>query len=293
MREQIPADGEIIEGALKVDQSALNGESREAEKKPGYSGDSRDFFSKNRLFRGSVVCSGEGVMQVHKVGDSTLYGSMAREVQEETRESPLKVRLGRLARTLSRLGYCAAILVALADLFYSLLIKNGMSINQTLNMITHCPSVFFEHLLHAATLAITVVVVAVPEGLPMMITVVLSSNMRKMLKDNVLVRKLVGIETSGSLNILFADKTGTLTRGRLKVASFVCGDGSEHNSFSVLKRKKGLWELVELSGIFNTGSTITAGKVLGGNATDRALIRFISPASPSLREKYIKRLCPL
>ena len=287
--EQIPADGEIIEGALKVDQSALNGESREAEKKPGYSGDSRDFFSKNRLFRGSVVCSGEGVMQVHKVGDSTLYGSMASEVQEETRESPLKVRLGRLARTLSRLGYCAAILVALADLFYSLLIKNGMSINQALNMMTRCPSVFFEHLLHAATLAITVVVVAVPEGLPMMITVVLSSNMRKMLKDNVLVRKLVGIETSGSLNILFADKTGTLTRGRLKVASFVCGDGSEHNSFSALKRKKGLWELVELSGIFNTGSTITAGKVLGGNATDRALIRFISPASPSLRGEYIKK----
>ena len=71
----------------------------------------------------------------------------------------------------------------------------------------------FSHVLHALTLAITVVVVAVPEGLPMMITVVLSSNMRRMLKDHVLVRKLVGIETSGSLNILFTDKTGTLTRG--------------------------------------------------------------------------------
>ena len=173
-------------------------------------------------------------MQVHKVGDSTLYGSMAREVQEETRESPLKVRLGRLARTLSRLGYCAAILVALADLFYSLLIKNGMSINQALNMITHCPSVFLNTC-SIRNLTITVVVVAVPEGLPMMITVVLPQTCAKCLGQR--SGAASRIETSGSLNILFADKTGTLTRGRLKVASFVCGDGSEHNSFSVLKEK--------------------------------------------------------
>lgn len=81
-------------------------------------------------------------------------------------------------------------------------------------------------MLHALTLGITVVVVAVPEGLPMMITVVLSSNMRRMLKDHVLVRKLVGIETSGSLNILFTDKTGTLTRGKLEVNRFLAGDGA-------------------------------------------------------------------
>ena len=151
---------------------------------------------------------------MQRVGDSTFYGRLAGEVQEETRESPLKIRLGQLAKTLSKIGYLAALLVAAADLFYFLLVKNGMNINAMMHRLSNNPYLFFEHLMHAVMLAITVVVVAVPEGLPMMITVVLSSNMRKMLKDNVLVRKLVGIETSGSLNILFADKTGTLTRGR-------------------------------------------------------------------------------
>ncbi len=286
--ERIPADGVLIEGSLKVDQSALNGESREAEKLPGFDGDSRDLLSKSHLFRGSIVCSGEGVMRVLKVGDSTFYGHMAGEVQEETRESPLKIRLGQLAKTLSRIGYFAAALVAVADLVYSLFIKNSMNINKTVQIVTGQPAVFFEHILHAITLAITVVVVAVPEGLPMMITVVLSSNMRKMLKDNVLVRKLVGIETSGSLNILFTDKTGTITCGKLKVINFISGDGVEYGNPSKLKRKKDLWELVELSGYFNTGSTISGGKILGGNATDRALLKFVTPVNPPLVKKYTK-----
>ena len=87
-------------------------------------------------------------------------------------------------------------------------------------------------------LGVTVVVVSVPEGLPMMITVVLSSNMKRMLKDHVLVRKLVGVETAGSLNILFTDKTGTLTRGRLEVSSFIAGDGIRSVSYTHLHRYK-------------------------------------------------------
>ena len=101
------------------------------------------------------------------------------------------------------------------------------------------PALIFGHILHALTLAITVVVVAVPEGLPMMITVVLSSNMRRMLKDHVLVRKLVGIETSGSLNILFTDKTGTLTRGKLEVSRILTGDGTVYKRPEDL-RKNGI-----------------------------------------------------
>lgn len=87
-------------------------------------------------------------------------------------------------------------------------------------VLTNFP-VMLGHLMHALTLSISIVVVAVPEGLPMMITVVLSSNMLRMMRDHVLVRKLVGIETSGSLNILFTDKTGTLTRGRLGLRIFI------------------------------------------------------------------------
>ena len=131
----------------------------------------------------------------------------------------------------------------------------------------------------ALTLAIAIVVVAVPEGLPMMITVVLSSNMRRMLRDHVLVRKLVGIETSGSLNILFTDKTGTLTKGKLEVSRFITGDGTEYRKPADLKRQKALWELVECSGVCNSDSQISGKKAIGGNATDRALLEYVLPAA--------------
>ena len=277
--ERIPADGILISGRLSVDQSALNGETKEAEKTPGGEegrhGDG-DLLSHNQLFRGTVVCAGEGVMLVRRVGDATFYGGLAREIQEETRESPLKVRLAGLARTISRLGYIAAGLVAGADLFHSIIIDNAMDWARIAAMFTQ-PALIFGHILHALTLAITVVVVAVPEGLPMMITVVLSSNMRRMLKDHVLVRKLVGIETSGSLNILFTDKTGTLTRGKLEVSRILTGDGTVYKRPEDLRKKRDLWEWIELSCGRNNESVVSDKGALGGNATDRALLEFVLP----------------
>lgn len=280
--DRIPADGILIEGFVKVDQSALNGESREVSKSPGFDDDKNDFLSRSHLFRGSIVCSGEGVIRVLRVGDATFYGRLACEVQEETRESPLKVRLGQLAKTLSRLGYIAAALVAFADMFLFVFIQNRMDLSGLL----FNPQALFEQILHSLTLAITVVVVAVPEGLPMMITVVLSSNMRRMLKDNVLVRKLVGIETSGSLNILFTDKTGTLTRGRMQVTHFITGDNTEYKSVDKLKRNKELWQVVEMSCYFNNESIISGSKVIGGNATDRALMQYVLPCAAAIRSSY-------
>ncbi len=265
--ERVPADGILIEGNLKVDQSALNGESKEAVKLPGYGQNSSDFLSKSNLFRGSIVCSGEGVLHVKQVGDSTFYGRLAGEVQDETRESPLKVRLGQLAKTLSRLGYLAALLVAMADLFYSVMVKNGMNLNLVMYQFSQRPSLIIEHILHAITLAITVVVVAVPEGLPMMIAV----------------------ETLGSASIICSDKTGTLTRGQLEVTQFIGGDGIEYKNTSQIKRKKVLWELIELSGYFNTGSTMSGKRIIGGNATDRALLKYVSPGNPVLRNSYQKK----
>lgn len=272
--ERIPADGILISGRLALDQSALNGESREAVKEPGENAASGDLLSRSGLFRGAIVCSGDGIMLVQQVGDATFYGGLAREVQEETRESPLKVRLAGLARTISRLGYIAAALVAGADLFHSFIMDQGFEAARILAQFQQ-PSLVFSHILHALTLAITVVVVAVPEGLPMMITVVLSSNMRRMLKDHVLVRKLVGIETSGSLNILFTDKTGTLTKGKLEVSRFVDGSGGEYRDAASLRRKKVLWDMTRLSCYYNNESMPSAGEVLGGNATDRALMSYI------------------
>ena len=115
-----------------------------------------------------------------------------------------------LAVSVSKLGYLAAVLVAMTTLFNDIVIDNGFHSALILSELGDW-RVLLGNLLRAATLAISVLVVAVPEGLPMMITVVLSRNMFRMLKDNVMVRKLVGIETAGSIHILFTDKTGTLT----------------------------------------------------------------------------------
>lgn len=288
--ERVPADGVMVEGSLHLDQSALNGESAEVEKKPaaGEAGKA-DLAAPNWLFRGSVVCSGEGAMEVLAVGDKTFYGGMAREMQEETRESPLRLRLGGLAKILSRLGYCAAALVAVADLFNAFFLSNHFD-PAAISALFAQPSLVLEHILHAVTLAITVVVVAVPEGLPMMITVVLSSNMRRMLKDHVLVRKLVGIETSGSLNILFTDKTGTLTRGRLEVTHFLAGDGREYKTAATLRGQKGLWRQVEDCCRYNNQAVISPQGPLGGNATDRALLTFALPQSTKGEVQVARRV---
>ncbi len=280
--EKIPADGVILTGELKVDQSALNGESKEITKVPDPKGfqpldpQDWDLISKNQLFRGSVVDAGEGVMGVLSVGDSTFYGHMAREMQSETRESPLKIKLSALAGTLSKLGYFAAALIACSDLFKAIVLDNDM---QWHLIAAELPNVYAmtEHVLHALTLAITIVVVAVPEGLPMMITVVLSANMLRMLSDNVMVRKLVGIETSGSLNILFTDKTGTLTQGKLMVSSFTTGEGKIYDRAEELRKCAPLYQMAVLSGAYNSGCVVSDGKALGGNATDRALMNFVLP----------------
>ena len=133
-------------------------------------------------------------------------------MQEKQPESPLKLRLRDLAKVISRIGYIGAFLVAFFISFFSLVIDNNFDMTRIIATISDT-SLLFAYFLQALTLAVTIIVVSVPEGLPMMITLVLSSNMKRMLKDNVLVRKLMGIETAGSLNILFTDKTGTLTKG--------------------------------------------------------------------------------
>lgn len=283
--DRIPADGLIISGELQVDQSPLNGESKEALKKPGGgAGEPGDDFSDPaRLFRGCVVVSGSGMMRVTAVGSKTVYGQLAIDVQEESRASPLKMRLAELAQKISRFGYIAAALVAAADLFNSLFIGNGMNWDFILEQVS-TPQILFSYLIHAVTLAISVIVVAIPEGLPLMITIVLSSNMKRMLKDNVLVRRLVGIETSGNLNILFTDKTGTLTLGRPKVHFFLSGSGTLTESAAFLRRTE-LGRLVRLNCQYNTQSVISrtgkglfgGGKLqaIGGNATERALLEYV------------------
>lgn len=272
--ERIPADGVILSGEMDVDQSSLNGETKEAHKAPGRLGGEIEFSNTTRLFSGSVVCAGEGVMRVEGVGDKTFLGRLAGEIQEETRESPLKLRLARLAGAISKFGTAGALLVAFADLFHIFVLSSGFNFSIMQNMIK-APGFLIASILHAVTLAVTVIVVAVPEGLPMMITVVLSANMKRMLRDNVLIRRLVGIETAGSVDVLFTDKTGTLTEGHLSVASIVRGDGYRYEDPGKAAGDSNYWKILHTSLRWNNAADMADGKPAGGNTTDRALLQFL------------------
>ena len=282
--EKIPADGVLLTGGLTIDESSITGESKEIYKYPFKTG--TELKETNKLFRGSVIYQGTGKMLVTKVGVNTFYGKIAKELQDVQPESPLKSRLRHLATIISRIGYCSAFFVALSYLFFSIVINNQFDINK---IITYCSdlSLLFAHLLYALTLAVTMIVVSVPEGLPMMITLVLSSNMKRMLKDNILVRKLVGIETSGSLNILFTDKTGTLTKGELEVVGAILGDGKVVNSNKGLIGYKKYLKVLDESLIQNNSCSYdkTRNEFIGGNATDQACVNFIYNRKPIILPK--------
>lgn len=260
--DKIPADGIIIEGNISVDESSLNGETKEIYK-----------YRSDTVFRGTVVYSNYALMKVNHVGSDTFYGKLAEEIQEKQADSPLKIRLRKLAQLISKCGYVGAFLVSFSYLFSVIVIDNGFVLSKIAETITN-PTEIMGHILYALTLSVTIIVVAVPEGLPMMITLVLSSNMKKMLKRNILVRKLVGIETAGSLNILFTDKTGTLTKGKLEVVEFVSGLLKHYKNIEEVK-KTSLYDVTKLSMAGNNASSFEDGIPIGGNITDRALLSFI------------------
>ncbi|MBR6680185.1 MAG: calcium-translocating P-type ATPase, PMCA-type [Clostridia bacterium] len=279
--ERIPADARIFRGEMSVDQSSITGESKEITKIPSSEREISPS-AKNILLRGCPVISGEGELEVVAVGDKSLLGQISREIQIETRESPLKLRLAKLARQISRLGYLAAILVALAFLFNTFVIDSGFRGELILLKLSDIHFTL-EKLLHAFMLGLTVIVVAVPEGLPMMIAVVLSSNIKKMVRDKVLVRKPVGIEAAGSMNILFTDKTGTLTEGKMSVGRLVCADGSELELSTAHRKASAIFDAYTISCVLNTMSSISdTGAVTGGNSTDRALLSSVAHRAPEV-----------
>lgn len=271
--ERIPADGVMVYGRIGVDQSGLTGESRELDKYP--SGGFRDDTSAaGCVFGGCTVLSGEGEMLVARVGDGSFLGRISGEIQTETRESPLKIRLSKLARQISVFGYIAAVLCALAYLFNSIVIESGFDGETILSLLSD-KGVILPELLHAFTLGLTVVVMAVPEGLPMMIAVVLSSNIKRMVRDNVLVRRAVGIEAAGSVNILFTDKTGTLTEGKMTVGGVITGDGARLSVSELGKKAYAIDEIYRLAAFFGE-SELVRGKAVGGNITERAMAESVA-----------------
>ena len=292
--DKIPADGVICDGSIQVDQSVLNGEAKEATKTQAPEGDeeaekSSDFLHPHKVFRGSVVCGGNAVMRTTTLGDKTFYGKIAGELQaDEDRDTPLKVKLSNLAHQISNFGYIGGVAIAIAFMFQRLVIHNGFDMAR---IIAYCSNwlVVAHDLVDAVMLAVIIIVVAVPEGLPLMIAIVSAQNMGKMLKDNVLVRKISGIETAGSLNLLFSDKTGTITKGQLEAVAFVDGAGTQYAAYS--KLGAGLKKLVNLSVRYNTSAVINGREVVGGNATERAIFGFVAADSAEMDEK-VKNAVP-
>lgn len=268
--DRVPADGVLVKGKLSVDESSLNGETKEVYKE--YTNNLNVILDKNKVYRGTTIYDGEAEVLVTKVGMETLYGKMAKVLIDEEETSPLKLRLTNLAKIISRIGYVSAVLIAISFLFSRIFIVNNFDMNLIRSTITL--NIFLSYLLEAMTLAVSVLVMSVPEGLPMMITLVLSTNSKKMLKDNVLVRKMVGIETAGSLNILFTDKTGTITKGKMEVTSILDGDLNEYHSKEELNDIYNI--VLSDSLIYNNEADydVTTNKIIGGNITDKALLSF-------------------
>lgn len=279
--DKIPADGILITGHLNVNNAALNGEAEECPKTAAASdtpfpdeitGDT--FVDESSLFRGAIVFDGEGVMLVKKVGIKTMMGRMALEMQEEEPPSPLQVKLSILAGQISKIGYIGAILIALFYVIHFVSMAGG--VEPYLNMGWEY---ILMDLIDAVTIAIVIIVCAVPEGLPLMISIVLMQNTSKMLDHNVLVRKAEGIETAGALNILFSDKTGTITKGELEVVEFFTADGLVI-PFEELKKYPEVRNNLRIAIGQNSSSMYDERhRVIGGNATDQALMKFLGEDS--------------
>lgn len=269
--DKVPADGIIVSGTIAVDESMLDGEAKEKYKKACI--DINKIEDDNKVYMSSVVYNGSALMLVTQVGDNTIYGKLAQELQEKEDPSPLKLRLTELAKNISRIGYVASFLVAFSFLFNKIFILNEFNISMILSTLTNY-KIMFSYILEAMTLCVTIIVVAVPEGLPMMITLVLSSNMKTMLKNNVLVRKLMGIETAGNINVLFTDKTGTLTNGKLEVVGIL---SSSLEEIDINKLNSHMKELFMDSLSVNNESVYDTknNKIIGGNITDKAILNYV------------------
>ena len=263
--DKIPADGIIIDGNISTDESSLTGETKEQEKNANE--------KNNKVYMGTVVTSKKGIMKVTDIGNKTIYGKLNEELNEKAPDSPLKIRLNKLAIIISRIGYIGAFFVSFSYLFSKIVLDNNFNLELIMDTITNFP-LMMNYLIYTLTLIVTIIVVAVPEGLPMMITLVLSKNMKKMIKENVLVRKMTGIETAGNINILFTDKTGTLTKGNLEVSEIALGNMKKYLTSIDLKKEQKIYKIIKYSILYNTDCTYTNNKIIGGNSTDKALYSF-------------------
>ena len=222
--DKVPVDGLLFEGTIKVSQAALNGESRDETKKATTSMDdaeSTDYASESKVFMGSVVTSGEGYLVATVIGDSSELGKINKALtdddEEEERKDTSSLKLEKVATGIGKIGVSAATIAGILHVIFSLINggwEEGKLIVTVLLLVAE-----------AVMLMASIVIMAVPEGLPMMNSLVQSMNTESMYKKNILVSHKAAFSDSAYMNILFSDKTGTITEGNLSLVEFITGDG--------------------------------------------------------------------
>lgn len=222
--DEIPADGRLIKSnSLRVDESNFTGEMYANKTTNEEDFDQEATYASNYLLRSSTVIEGSGLMIVEHIGMDTEEGKGVARTQEGSDvETPLNKQLGQLGNVISKVSFALAFLIVIGRIIYFWGSGNFVSPDFTLLR-------FIEYILASVMIAVTLIVVAVPEGLPMSVTVSLAMSMRKMLKENNLVRKLHACETMGAATVICTDKTGTLTQNKMEVMDHACYGGDALN----------------------------------------------------------------
>ena len=230
--DEVPADGQLLEATqMQVDESSLTGEPHCSKSVVPEEQDPDATFPTNTVLRGTKLLEGHGLMRVTAVGDATENGRVFTEVQiDSTVRTPLNEQLDRLGLLISRASYAIASLVVVGRIvMWFVSVSKGhvpnVGIADDMALMSLLPPPIAEHfiafvayLLQSLMLAVTLIVVAVPEGLPMAVTLSLAYSMRRMLKTNNLVRRMHACETMGAATVICTDKTGTLTQNQMRVA---------------------------------------------------------------------------
>ncbi|WP_317585291.1 calcium-translocating P-type ATPase, PMCA-type [Segatella copri] len=249
--DEVPADGELIVcNDLQINESALTGEPV-AEKSLESGGDGA--YPRNIILRSTMVMNGRGEFVVTAVGDATEIGKVAKKSTEQTSvETPLNMQLDKLAKMISKVGSVVSVAAFFIFLIHDILTNPAWGGKDYFYMA--------EIVLKYFMMAVTLIVMAVPEGLPMAITLSLALNMRRMLKSNNLVRKLHACETMGAVTVICTDKTGTLTQNKMQV--------------SALELKQGDEALLDTAIALNSTAELNDGKPIG-NPTESALLLWL------------------
>ena len=258
--DEVPADGELIVcNDLQINESALTGEPV-AEKSLEGGGDGA--YPRNIILRSTMVMNGRGEFVVTAVGDATEIGKVAKKSTEQTSvETPLHMQLDKLAKMISKVGSVVSVAAFFIFLIHDILTNPAWGGKDYFYMA--------EIVLKYFMMAVTLIVMAVPEGLPMAITLSLALNMRRMLKSNNLVRKLHACETMGAVTVICTDKTGTLTQNKMQV--------------SALELKQGDGALLDTAIALNSTAELNDGKPIG-NPTESALLLWLDAQGKDYEE---------